>query len=86
MKVLIAVLFVTSVCFAQKGKEAKNVKVNYKYKKYEKFDFDELTIEGEGGSPGDLSITPRYQKKFENRLPYKKNFNREIRKSLERVR
>ena len=58
----------------------------YKYKKYQKFDFEDLIIEGETGSPGDLSIAPRYQRQFKNRLPYRKNFNAEIRKAIERVR
>lgn len=61
-------------------------KIIYKYKKYEKFDFDELSVEGEGGSPGDLSITPRFQKQFKNKLPSKPTFSTEIRKSIERVR
>ena len=61
-------------------------KIIYKYKEYEKFDFEDMVIEGEIGSPGDLSITPRYQKKFKNRLPYRKNFNAEIRKAVERIR
>ncbi|HAZ13080.1 MAG: hypothetical protein A2X86_09820 [Bdellovibrionales bacterium GWA2_49_15] len=57
----------------------------YKYKQFEKFDFDEIGVEGDKGIPGDLSILPRYQKYFKNRLPYRKNFNPEIRKSVERV-
>lgn len=61
-------------------------KIIYKYKKYEKFDFEDLMIEGETGSPGDLSINPRMQMKFKNKLPYRKNFNAEIRRSVERVR
>ena len=67
-------------------KKSQKGNVTYKYKQFEKFDFDELTIEGETGSPGDLSIIPRYQQKFKNRLPYRKNFNAEIRKAIERVR
>ncbi|MBC98161.1 MAG: hypothetical protein CME63_10450 [Halobacteriovoraceae bacterium] len=61
-------------------------KVIYKYKKYQKFDFEDLVIEGETGSPGDLSIAPRYQRKFKNKLPYRKNFNAEMRRSVERIR
>ncbi len=61
-------------------------KIKYKYKKYQKFDFEDMVIEGETGSPGDLSIVPRYQTKFKNRLPYRKNFNAEIRKGIERIR
>ena len=61
-------------------------RIIYKYKKYQKFDFEDLVIEGETGSPGDLSIAPRYQRKFKNKLPYRKNFNAEIRRSVERIR
>jgi hypothetical protein len=60
-------------------------KVVYKYKQYEKFDFDELSVSGEGGAPGDLSVTPRYTKEFTNKLPLRENFIPEIRRSLERV-
>lgn len=64
----------------------KKNRIKYKYKKYQKFDFEDLVIEGETGNPGDLSIVPRYQTKFKNRLPYRKNFNAEIRKGMERIR
>ena len=61
-------------------------RVIYKYKKYQKFDFENLEIEGDTGNPGDLSVSPRFQKRFENKLPYRKNFNAEIRKGIERIR
>ncbi len=64
----------------------KDPKVIYKYKKYEKFDFEDLVIEGETGGPGDISVSSRFQKQFKNKLPYRKNFNAEIRKGIERVR
>jgi hypothetical protein len=88
MKFVFKILFLVSIIFssthvvAQKGKQ----KIIYKYKKYEKFDFEDLVIEGETGNPGDLSIAPRFQRKFKNKLPYRKNFNAEIRKGIERVR
>lgn len=81
-------LFVTPLLAQQnapnRGGQEENVR--YRYKKYEKFDFEDLVIEGETGNPGDLSIAPRYQRKFENKLPYRKNFNAEIRKGIERIR
>ena len=43
-------------------------------------------IEGEVTSPSELSIFPRYEKKFKNILPYRKNFNLEIKRSIERLR
>jgi len=60
-------------------------KIIYKYKQYEKFDFEDLVVEGETGSPGDLSIIPRYQRKFKNKLPYKRNFIPEMKKGIERI-
>ena len=60
--------------------------VEFQYKKYEKFDFEDLVIEGEVSSPSELSILPRYKKKFKNILPYRKNFNLEIKRSIERLR
>ena len=80
MILVVSLLFVATT-FAQKSE-----KVIYKYKKYQKFDFEDLVIEGETGGPGDLSIAPRFQRKFKNRLPYRKNFNAEIRKGAERIR
>ena len=60
-------------------------KIIYKYKQYEKFDFEDLVVEGETGSPGDLSIIPRYQRKIKNKLPYKRNFIPEMKKGIERI-
>lgn len=76
---LVCLLMVTSIAFA-KGKAKK--KVIYKYKKYEKFEMDDLNIEGDTSNPGDLSINPRFRKQFKNSLPAKPNFNREFRKSI----
>lgn len=72
---------------AQK-KEVTNKEENiiYKYKKYEKFDFENFYIEGQLGAPGDLSLNPRFQKMFRNKLPYRKSFNDKIRRSVERIR
>lgn len=80
---LIFILFLFSTTLLSQTKKAK---VIYKYKKYEKFDFEDMVIEGEIGSPGDLSITPRYQRKFKNKLPYRKNFNAEIMMAVEKIR
>lgn len=61
-------------------------KVIYKYKQYEKFDFDDMSVEGDDGAPGDLSINPRFQKEFKNELPYRKNFNPEMIKALDTIK
>lgn len=60
--------------------------VVYKYKKYEKLDLEDFSVEGETGSPGDISIAPRMQQKFYNKLPYRYNFFPEIRRSVERTK
>lgn len=76
---LVMMIFLVTISFA-KGKAKK--KVIYKYKKYEKFEMDDLDIEGDTSNPGDLSINPRFRKQFKNSLPSKPNFNREFRKSV----
>ncbi|MCF8057938.1 MAG: hypothetical protein K9K67_01470 [Bacteriovoracaceae bacterium] len=86
MRYLILWLSFSTLIFAQDKGNVEVPRIIYKYKKYQKFDFEDLVIEGETGSPGDLSINPRYQRKFKNKLPYRKNFNAEIRKSIERIR
>ena len=65
MKKILFVIFCLSVGvnFEANAKKPKQ-KIIYKYKKYEKFDFEDLIIEGETGNPGDLSIAPRYQRRF----------------------
>lgn len=63
-----------------------NKKVIYTYKQYEKFDFDDLNIEGDSGAPSDISISPIHEKRFTNRLPYRRSFTVEIKKGIERVR
>ncbi len=60
--------------------------VRYEYKKFEKFDFDEIGVEGEAGSPGDLSISPRLRKEFRNKLPERENFNQEMKKAIDGIR
>ena len=77
--------------FAEEIQDGKEVMVNgkkviYTYKQFEKFDFDDLTIEGEAGAPNDLTITSMHEKPYSNRLPYRKSFTVEIKKGIERVR
>lgn len=81
MRIFLITLFVASVSvYAQKSK------VRYEYKKYEKFDFEALDIQGDTSSPGDLSISPRFRKRFRNKIPERKNFNLEMRRALDSVR
>jgi hypothetical protein len=79
---LIASLLFSSVVLAQSGK----ANVRYEYKKFEKFDFEEIGVEGVAGSPGDISISPRLRKEFRNKLPERNNFNKEMKKAIEGIR
>lgn len=82
MKFIILVLILSVTALAQEKGKA----VRYEYKKFEKFDFDEIGVEGEAGSPGDLSINPRARNEFRNKLPERNNFNREMKKAVEVIR
>lgn len=69
MKYFFIVILLTSFSsFAQKKK------VIYKYKKYEKFDFDAMGLNGDSNNPGDVSISPRFRKEFKNKIPERRNF------------
>jgi hypothetical protein len=68
------------------GSYAQKKKVNYEYKKYEKFDFSSINVEGSLSSPGDLSINSRMRKKFRNPIPERKNFNKEMKRNLDIIR
>lgn len=61
-------------------------KIKYKYKKYQEFDLETLGVMGGKGAPLDLSSKSRIQLKFKNKLPFRKNFNPEIKRSTEVVR
>ena len=65
---------------------AQQKKVNYEYKKFEKFDFDEIGVEGEAGAPGDISVSPRLRNEFKNKLPERQHFNKEMNKAIEGIR
>jgi hypothetical protein len=60
--------------------------IRYEYKKYEKFDFEEIGVQGEAGSPGDISISPRLRNEFRNKLPERVNFNKEMKKAIDGIR
>ena len=82
MKLLLIFLALSSVIgYAQSKKN-----VRYEYKKFEKFDFDEIGVEGEAGSPGDISISPRLRNEFKNRLPERNNFTKEMKKAIDGIR
>lgn len=80
LTILLTILFVLN----SYSKESKN-KIVYKYKQYEKFDFEDMLIEGDSGGPGDLSINPRFQRYYKNRLPNKPDFNKEIKNTIDSI-
>jgi hypothetical protein len=82
MKIMIIFLIFFSMSSFAQGK--KNVR--YEYKKFEKFDFDEIGVEGEAGAPGDISVSPRLRNEFKNKLPERTNFNKEMKKAIDGVR
>ena len=61
-------------------------KVIVKYRDSETFDLDELSVEGDGSTPGDLSVSDRFRNEFRNKLPHRYNFNPEIRSAVEAIR
>lgn len=69
--------------FSQKRRKEKII---YKYKKYEKFNLEDISVDGETGVPGDISLINRYQRKFKNKLPYRRNFRPEIVFGVERLK
>lgn len=79
---IVLITFFSMTVFGQDQKP----NVRYEYKKFEKFDMDELGVEGEAGSPGDISISPRLRKEFKNKLPERQNFNKEMRKAIDGIR
>jgi hypothetical protein len=78
-KILFVLLCLFTLCAFSKTKK------KYEYKKYERFDFEALDVEGNNTSPGDLSIGPRFKKKFRNKIPERKNFNREMKRAIDSV-
>jgi hypothetical protein len=75
---LICLILTSSIAFSKSKKK-------YEYKKYERFDFEALDVEGSNTSPGDLSIGPRFKKKFRNKIPERKNFNREMKRAIDSI-
>ena len=81
MKYLLVISFLIAPLVYAKPK----AKIKYTYKKYERFDFEALDVEGRRSSPGDLSIGSRFGTQFKNKIPLKRNFNREMRKAVDSV-
>ena len=68
MKILAIFLLISTSVMAQSGQRIdKKNRIIYKYKKYQKFDFEDLVIQGETGSPGDISVDPRKNFDFKNK-------------------
>ena len=46
---------------------------------------EEISVDGETGVPGDISIINRFKRDFDNKLPYRRNFRPEVILSIERI-
>ena len=77
--IFIIVILFSATVFAEK----KNIK--YEYKKFERFDFDALDVQGSKAAPGELSIPTRLKSKHRNKLPERRNFNREMKRAIDTV-
>ena len=77
------ILTLSGQAFAQKSVKEK---VIYKYKKFEKFNLEEINVDGELGAPGEITVSSRYLRQFKNKLPSKPNFHLEMMKGLDRIR
>lgn len=75
MKWFAGVLFFVSL--AANGAD-ENVKIIYKYKKYQKIDLGNLSVKGKILTPGDISVKKERRKKFHMGLYFKKDFDREM--------
>lgn len=76
---IILTILISSVSVFSKSKKT------FKYKKYERFDFEALDVQGNNSSPGDLSIGPRFKKKFRNKIPERINFNKEMKRAIDSI-
>lgn len=78
--------FMIILMFGSLSLLAQEKNIRFEYKKFEKFDLDEIGVQGEAGSPGDISVNPRARDKFKNKLPERQNFNKEMRKAIQGIR
>lgn len=74
--VLLGILFTSFNVYAKKN-------VKYEYKKFERFDLEALDVEAAAKSPGDLSIGQRFKTKQINKIPERRNFNREMKRAVD---
>ncbi|AYF43299.1 MULTISPECIES: hypothetical protein [Halobacteriovorax] len=86
MKRIITTALFILLSQASFGQKSVNDKVIYKYKKFEKFNLDEISVDGELGAPGEITVSSRYLRQFKNKLPSKPNFHLEMMKGLDRIR
>ena len=83
LSVLLLLMFSFNLTSFAEGAPTK--KIIYQYKKFESFNFDRFSVEGDSTTPGDISIKPRFRVKFKNRLPEKKSFSTESLDSLDMI-
>ncbi len=81
----ILIIFLGCFSYWVSAETEKTPNIKYEYKKYEKFDLNEINVEGEAGAPGDLSITPALREEFKNNIEERKNFNSQLKNAIETI-
>ncbi len=72
--------------FALNLLHAKEEKIIYQYKKYEKFDLGHLEVKGQLIAPGDISVRDRERRKFELNFFSRKDFDGFIKSDIDSLR
>ena len=72
--------------FALNLLHAKEEKIIYQYKKYEKFDLGHLEVKGQLSAPGDISVRDRERRKFELNFFSRKDFDGFIKSDIDSLR
>lgn len=86
MKMIFSTAFILMLSQASFAQKSVNEKVVYKYKKFENYNLEEISVDGELGAPGEITVSSRYLRQFKNKLPSKPNFHLEMMKGLDRIR
>lgn len=71
MKYLLMLLMTTTLWASDQQSKKR---VEYKYKKYEKFDLGNLEVKGKILAPGDISVRQRKRKRFRRDIYKRDNF------------
>lgn len=93
MKIRVLFIFIPLISFGcnyswAQGKEPNRSgksNVQYEYKKFERIDFEALSIQGNVITPGDLSVKYKQRRKFKTRFPVREDFDEEIKNALNEI-